>query len=206
MKSSKPNKSKATPPATPLSPKLYLIGGIIIAGIIALGILKGRVDQATPTQSPATVASTNASAIPAQAKPDFQKLKGKWLRPDGGYVIEIKSAESDGKLNAGYFNPSPIHVAKAEARQEGNNLKVFIELQDVNYPGSTYTLTYLPDRDLWRGLIFKRSSGRVSKFTSSALNESPSVQIFAVTFPGAIPNMTPLPLTVPREPFNSGKQ
>jgi len=82
-------------------------------------------------------------------------LNGRWLRPDGGYIIEIKSADANGKLEAGYFNPKPIHVAKAEATQDGGAMKVFIELQDVNYPGSTYTLTYLPDRDLLAGIYYQ---------------------------------------------------
>jgi len=155
MKSSKPNKTKEKSPAPFLSPQTYVIWGIIIAAIIALAVFKSRLNQAAPTQASPPAASTNATAIAAQPKPDFQKLKGKWLRPDGGYVMEIKSAESDGKLDAGYFNPRPIHVAKAEARQEGGSLKVFIELQDVNYPGSTYTLTYIPERDLLAGVYFQ---------------------------------------------------
>ena len=111
-------------------------------------------NRSAPTQSSPSIVSTNASAT-APANPDFQKLKGKWLRPDGGYVIEIKSVDNGGKLDAGYFNPKPIHVAKAEAKQEGSATKVFIELQDVNYPGSTYTLTYIPDRDLLAGVYFQ---------------------------------------------------
>ena len=37
-------------------------------------------------------------------------------------------------MAAGYFNPKSIHVAQAEASREGNAVKVFIELRDVNYP------------------------------------------------------------------------
>lgn len=156
MKSSKPNKSiQKNPPAPFLSPQNWVIWGLIIAGIIALRLLKSQLNPVAPTESSPTAASTNATAIAAPAKPDFQKLKGKWLRPDGGYIIEIKSADDSGKLDAGYFNPNPIHVAKAEAKQEGNAVQVFIELQDVNYPGSTYTLTYVPERDLLVGVYFQ---------------------------------------------------
>lgn len=99
---------------------------------------------------------TNVGPVAAsQSAFNLQKLTGKWLRPDGGYIIEIKSVDGAGKLEAGYFNPRPIHVSKAEAKQEGNATKVFIELQDVNYPGSTYTLVYVPERDLLAGNYFQ---------------------------------------------------
>jgi len=157
MKSSKPSKpvSKDTPSAPFLSAGNYVIWVIIIAGIVALAVLKNRMNPSVPTEPSPSVTSTNAAAPATLAKPDFQKLNGKWLRPDGGYVIEIKSADSNGKLDAGYFNPKPIHVAKAEAKQEGSAMKVFIELQDVNYPGSTYTLTYIPERDLLAGVYYQ---------------------------------------------------
>ena len=100
-------------------------------------------------------AATNPSATIAEAKPDWQKLKGKWLRPDGGYIIEIKKLDDSGKMDAAYFNPKPIHVAKAVATREGAAIKVFIELRDVNYPGSTYTLTYEPGSDQLKGIYFQ---------------------------------------------------
>jgi uncharacterized protein (DUF2147 family) len=78
----------------------------------------------------------------ATATPAFEKLKGRWLRDSGGYIIEIRKFGPDGKLEAAYFNPKSIHVGKAQASQQGGVLKVFIELRDVNYPGSTYTLAY----------------------------------------------------------------
>lgn len=53
---------------------------------------------------------------------------------------------------AGYFNPKSIRVAKAEASRDGGALKVFVELRDVNYPGSTYTLTYDHAGDQLQGI------------------------------------------------------
>jgi hypothetical protein len=41
---------------------------------------------------------------------ECQKLKGRWQRPDGGYIMEIKSVASDGAMDAAYFNPKSIHV------------------------------------------------------------------------------------------------
>ncbi len=81
------------------------------------------------------------------AQPDPQRLIGRWVRPDGGYILQILEAGVAGTLKAGYFNPRPINVGKAEWRINGGALTVFVELRDVNYPGSTYTLQYDPVSD-----------------------------------------------------------
>ena len=86
----------------------------------------------------------------------FQKLTGRWLRPDGGYILEIKSVnDTTGQMDAGYFNPNPINVSKAEASREVATVKVFVELRAPNYPGSTYTLTYDPATDHLTGMYFQ---------------------------------------------------
>jgi len=90
--------------------------------------------------SPAAAQQPSTSA--AKANPAYEKLKGRWLRDSGGYTIEIRSVGPGGKLEAAYFNPKSIHVGKAQASQQGEMLKVFVELRDVNYPGSTYSLAY----------------------------------------------------------------
>ena len=87
--------------------------------------------------------------------PDFQTIQGKWLRTDGGYVIEIRSIAEDGNMDAGYYNPKRINVSEAKATLENDVTKVFIELRDVNYPGSTYTLEYDPDSDVMQGLYYQ---------------------------------------------------
>lgn len=91
----------------------------------------------------------------APGKVAFEKLKGQWRRPDGGYILAIKNIADSGTMEAAYFNPGPIHVARAEASREGDATKVFVELRDVNYPGSTYTLTYEPSSDLLRGVYYQ---------------------------------------------------
>jgi len=78
-------------------------------------------------------------------------LQGRWTRPDGGYVLEIKSVAADGRLDAAYFNPRPIHVAEARAFREGSTIRVTIELRDENYPGSTYNLRFDPQNDRLSG-------------------------------------------------------
>ena len=91
----------------------------------------------------------------AASNPQFEKLIGRWQRPDGGYVLAIKSFADNGALDAAYFNPKSIHVAKAEASRDGDATKVFIELRDVNYPGSTYTLTYNPASGQLKGIYYQ---------------------------------------------------
>ena len=83
---------------------------------------------------------------------------GKWVRLDGGYVIEIKSVDASGKLDASYYNPRPINVAKAEASRNGAQIKVYIELQDVNYPGSNYNLVYDSKSDQLKGDYYQAVS------------------------------------------------
>jgi hypothetical protein len=85
----------------------------------------------------------------------FQKLQGRWQRADGGYIVEIRSVEPGGKMVAAYFNPRPINVATAEASMIGGTLRVFIELRDVNYPGSNYQLTYDAADDRLKGSYFQ---------------------------------------------------
>jgi hypothetical protein len=130
----------------------------ILPAVLAAGILTGcgnKEADAPPVVAlaPASPATNQPAAPPAS--PAFAKLQGKWLRPDGGYILEIRSATPDGKMDAAYFNPKSINVAKAQASQNGGSLKVFIELRDVNYPGSTYTLAYDPKADQLKGDYFQ---------------------------------------------------
>lgn len=73
---------------------------------------------------------------------EFAVLKGRWQRGDGDYLIEVRNADTGGKLDAGYFNPGPIKVSQAQASRRNDSLQIFVELRDVNYPGCTYKLTY----------------------------------------------------------------
>jgi hypothetical protein len=85
----------------------------------------------------------------------FDVLNGRWLRPDGGYILEIRAVDPRGKIDGVYLNPKPINIAKAEATRDGSTLKVFVELRAPNYPGSAYTLTYDQEHDQLRGTYFQ---------------------------------------------------
>ncbi|MGV7224582.1 MAG: hypothetical protein ACQ9MH_24085 [Nitrospinales bacterium] len=97
-----------------------------------------------------------AATVPQKKEtPDFDRLVGNWVRPDGGYVIEISKIHPDGKVDAAYFNPSPIHVSRSTVSEEGGIIELFIELQGQGYPGSTYTLRYNPAYDAMVGIYFQ---------------------------------------------------
>jgi len=134
----------------------------VVASLIVSGCDKSP--EAPPRPVPVTnrVLVTNATpkeAAPLLAVVDLQKLVGRWLRPDGGYVLEIKSVAPDGKLTATYLNPRAINVSQAEARKDAGAVKVFVELRDQNYPGCTYTLTYDPEHDVLAGVYFQAALG-----------------------------------------------
>jgi hypothetical protein len=84
-----------------------------------------------------------------------QLLLGQWLRPDGGYVLELKDIGQDGTLKAAYFNPRPINVARAVLSRKDGKFTIFIELRDINYPGSKYSLQYDPKTDRLIGTYFQ---------------------------------------------------
>ncbi len=93
---------------------------------------------------------------PTSQPVDLKPLVGRWSRTDGGYVIDIQTVEDDGTLKAAYYNPGPINVARAEARNKDyQGLEVFVELRDVNYPGSTYTLVYDRAKDQLHGIYYQ---------------------------------------------------
>lgn len=69
-------------------------------------------------------------------------LQGSWVRPDGGYVLQINAVEDDGTLKAAYLNPRPVRVASARWRVGGNRLQIRIDLNDTGYEGSFYLLQY----------------------------------------------------------------
>ena len=55
----------------------------------------------------------------SQAEPvDYAKLVGRWLRPDGGYIIEIQKVDINGQMQAAYYNPRSINVSQALAAQK----------------------------------------------------------------------------------------
>jgi hypothetical protein len=84
-----------------------------------------------------------------------EQLEGTWIRPDGGYVLELHNIKDDGTLSAAYFNPRQIRVSQAIWGNNEGSIAIFIELRDVNYPGSKYSLRYNPVSDRLQGVYFQ---------------------------------------------------
>ena len=107
---------------------------------------------AVPAPATTAPAPTPAATVPAAG---VAKVKGRWLRPDGGYILAITTIAADGRAEAGYFNPNPIKVAWATVNAEGADIRVKVELRDENYPGCLYKLNYAPDKDRLVGTYFQ---------------------------------------------------
>lgn len=157
MSRSRPS-SRRPGPAAPVrrSRPLTRVVGLAVAtvAVAALGAWwsAGRRDEGA---APAAAAASAAPAPAASAAPAFQKLVGRWVRGDGGYVIEVSGVSDSGRVDAAYFNPRSIRVASARASLEGGGARLVIELRDVNYPGSTYRLGYDAARDVLVGTYFQ---------------------------------------------------
>jgi uncharacterized protein (DUF2147 family) len=93
-------------------------------------------------------------------KNSYERLAGKWLRPDGGYILELRDVGSVGALQAKYYNPKSINVHRASWQSTEGKVTLFVELRDVNYPGSTYNLQYDPASDRLKGKYFQAVIGQ----------------------------------------------
>jgi hypothetical protein len=135
---------------------LFAVTAVLAVGILSAALLLRGRELGGAGSPPASPAAQGAhAAVTLAAGQDFRALIGRWLRPDGGYILEIRDVDAGGKLDAAYLNPQPIRVARAEVTQDGPRLKVLVELRAPGYPGSTYTLTYDPKRDQLQGVYFQ---------------------------------------------------
>jgi len=103
--------------------------------------------------------TTDPPATQQQDAANKSLLVGDWTRTDAPYEIKISELLSNGTMKAGYFNPKSINVGKATWTTADGALNVYIELRDENYPGSNYTLTYIPGKGLLAGKYFQAVEG-----------------------------------------------
>jgi hypothetical protein len=119
---------------------------VIVSLAVSAGILPAPAEPLT-----AAPAAPSISDSPAA----FAPLPGRWVRPDGGYVITIKAVDASGKLDASYANPNPLPFYTAMATGDGTTLKVFFELRAGGYNGSTYKLNYDAAGDQLKGIYYQ---------------------------------------------------
>ena len=122
---------------------------------LVLGFVFGVIGLPTLAQGQVAMHDETRGVTLAPAAPELAILIGRWVRTDARYTIIIKSVDPSGKMDASYSNPNPINVSKAEVGVEGGALNLFLELRDVGYPGSTYTLTYLAAGDRLTGVYYQ---------------------------------------------------
>jgi uncharacterized protein (DUF2147 family) len=128
---------------------------LVLPGAVALCVLIVSCGSKTETPPVPPTSQTNAAPSASAVSPELAKLVGKWERPDGGYIVEIKSVDGSGKLDVAYFNPNPINVSRAAAWRDKGTSKLIIELRDANYPGCIYTLEHNPQSDQLFGQYFQ---------------------------------------------------
>ena len=140
-----------------LQNRLSALVWVAVAGIVIVAGTVVAFKVIPPSGSSENNSMPTSTSVPGAGilSDDAERLVGKWVRTDTPYVIEIIDANDDGALQAAYYNPRSINVSRADARYTGGNLEVFIELRDINYPGSTYTLTYDRDKDILYGTYFQ---------------------------------------------------
>jgi len=131
---------------------LGLAGVAVGAGILIYHLRYANTDSTQATQS--VEAKGNRATSPSGDNA-FKKLIGSWRRLDGGYIIDIRRIDADGQMSAAYYNPKSIHVSRAAASLKDGAVSVFVELKDVGYPGSAYTLMYSPEQDILSGVYFQ---------------------------------------------------
>ena len=131
---------------------LGLAGLAVVAGIFIYHFRYANTDSTKATQS---VEAKGDKATSPSGDNAFKKLIGSWLRVDGDYIIDIRRIDANGQISAAYYNPKSIHVSRAEAAFNDGALSIFIDLKDVGYPGSAYTLSYHPRQDVLTGVYFQ---------------------------------------------------
>ena len=137
---------RRTVPKRKLFMSLGILAGLAIVVVVFLAVKSGR-ETGQKSAAPAIT--------PSPQETNTQRLVGNWVRTDGGYIIAVRSVDPEGRVDAAYFNPRKINVSRAEAAVKGKTAKLFIELRDEGYPGSTYTLEYDSTNDSLVGVYFQ---------------------------------------------------
>ena len=130
-------------------------GMVMLVMLCRLTIIGFCITSLVITASRAVFAETVQTRKQADVQTDLQRLEGRWVRPDGGYILELREIKKDGSVSAAYFNPRPINVFSAKWSRKDGKINLFVELRDINYPGSKYNLQYEPRADRLKGTYFQ---------------------------------------------------
>ena len=106
-----------------------------------------------------TTAGNGQAQKTGHMTPDILAMQGRWVRTDAPYVIELRQNKNN-TLQATYFNRRLIHVEKTEMATKNGLQYILIELQDINYQGSVYLLSYDRSQDALHGIYIHGASGQ----------------------------------------------
>lgn len=127
-------------------------------------------DTNSPVEDQKISSEPDVDPIHNNPEVSVDTILGRWLRPDGNYVIQINSIDKNNQIDAQYFNPNPIKIARAELIAD-DNFRIFIEFDDEGYKGSSYDLIYDPLNDALSGKYFQATYGQTYQIGFIRLKE-----------------------------------
>jgi hypothetical protein len=98
--------------------------------------------------------SENTTIIQHPEKQDKNLLKGIWQRTDAAGELTISEIQDNGFLNATYYNPKGITIEKAVWLNSSDVLRIYILFREDKYPGSSFSLNYMIEKDMLLGTYF----------------------------------------------------
>ena len=128
---------------------------LAVTALALVALIAVTVMRRDPAAEPEVVERPGVDAAELESELPFHRLRGRWMRSDGDYVLDLRWVGSDGQVEVAYLNPRPVHVSRAEALEDDGRVKLLVELQDVGYPGCVYTLHYDADRDRMIGTYYQ---------------------------------------------------
>ena len=128
--------------------------GVMVIALIGLAIV-GMVVLLVQWNASRSGEGAGLLEAGATEQVEIDAVAGRWLRPDGGYILELARPGSGEKFKATYLNPRPIRVATTRVTRQGDDIRVYVELLDVGYPGSYYDLIYDSAGDQLLGNYFQ---------------------------------------------------
>ncbi len=132
---------------------------IFLSAVIAvISFSCNEAEEEKETIEPAATTSEPVADKPRKLA-DSSLLIGDWIRTDAPYEIKISELSANGVLKVGYFNPRSINAGKSSLSPADGAIKIYVELRDVNYPGSNYNLTYYAGNDTLVGKYFQAVEG-----------------------------------------------
>ena len=96
---------------------LGLVTALVLVAIVVALVLNIPIETVIKSSFATRVSNQTSETL----------LRGRWLRPDGGYIIDVRDAQAGGHLEATYFNPRPINVSRAEWHRHSDELHEFVE-------------------------------------------------------------------------------